>query len=162
MKAPAMSVLRRQLLVRLLGVAALATLVAGVQAAESGSRAEAEALVHKAVAAIKAQGLDKAFDEVTNGKSLKDKDMYIFVYDLNGKCLAHGANAKLVGKDLIGMKDPDGKPLIKMLVDVAKEKGKGWTDTVKFRNPVTDKIQSRVNYIERVGEYAVGSGVFVD
>jgi signal transduction histidine kinase len=157
-----MSILRRQLLVRLLGVAALTTLAASVQAAESGSRAEAEALVHKAVSAIKAQGPDKAFDEVTNGKSLKDKDMYIFVYDLNGKCLAHGANAKLVGKDLIGMKDPDGKPLIKMLVDVAKEKGKGWTDTVKFRNPVTDKIQSRVNYIERVGEYAVGSGVFVD
>jgi signal transduction histidine kinase len=162
MKASAMSILRRQLLVRLLGVAALTTLAASVQAAESGSRAEAEALVHKAVSAIKAQGPDKAFDEVTNGKSLKDKDMYIFVYDLNGKCLAHGANAKLVGKDLIGMKDPDGKPLIKMLVDVAKEKGKGWTDTVKFRNPVTDKIQSRVNYIERVGEYAVGSGVFVD
>ena len=44
----------------------------------------------------------------------------------------------------------------------AKEKGKGWTETVKFRNPVTDQIQTRVNYIERVGDYAVGSGVFKD
>ena len=78
------------------------------------------------------------------------------------KALARGANAKLVGKDLIGLKDPDGKPLVKMLIDVAKDKGKGWTDTVKFRNPTTDKIQTRVNYIERVGDYAVGSGVFKD
>jgi cytochrome c len=54
------------------------------------------------------------------------------------------------------------RPLVKMLVDLAKDKGKGWTDTVKFRNPTTDQIQTRVNYIERVGDYAVGSGVFKD
>ncbi|EHR69055.1 Cache domain protein [Burkholderiales bacterium JOSHI_001] len=131
-------------------------------AAERATPAEAEALVKKAVAMVKSAGPDKTFEEVTNGKSLKDRDLYVFIYDLNGKCLAHGANPKLVGKDLIGMKDPDGKPLIKMLVDVAKDKGKGWTDTVKFRNPVTDQIQSRVNYIERVGDLAVGSGVFRD
>jgi signal transduction histidine kinase len=131
-------------------------------ASERGVAGEAEALVKKAVAFMKANGNDKAFEEFTNGKSFKDRDLYIFVYDLSGKCVAHGANAKLVGKDLMGMKDPDGKPLIKMLVDVAKEKGSGWTDTVKFRNPISDKIQTRVNYIEKSGEYAVGSGIFKD
>lgn len=131
-------------------------------AAEKGTAPEAEAMVKKAVALIKAAGPEKAFEEITNGKSLKDRDLYVFVYDLNGKCLAHGANPKLVGKDLMGMKDPDGKPLIKILVDVAKDKGKGWTETVKFRNPTNDQIQTRVNYIERVGDYAVGSGVFKD
>ena len=69
---------------------------------------------------------------------------------------------KLVGKDLIGLKDPDGKPLVKMLLDVAKDKGQGWTESVKFRNPVTEKIQTRVNYIVRVGDTAVGSGVYQD
>jgi signal transduction histidine kinase len=61
---------------------------------------------------------------------------------------------------MIGMKDPDGKPLIQMLIDVAK--GKGWTATVKFRNPTTGKIQTRVNSIECVGEVAIGSGYFKD
>ena len=131
-------------------------------AAEKGTAPEAEAMVKKAVALIKSAGPEKAFEEITNGKSLKDRDLYVFVYDLNGKCVAHGANAKLVGKELMGMKDPDGKPLIKILVDVAKDKGKGWTETVKFRNPTNDQIQTRVNYIERVGDYAVGSGVFKD
>jgi signal transduction histidine kinase len=131
-------------------------------AADKGTPAEAEALVKKVAAYVKANGAEKAYEEITNGKSFKDRDLYVFVYDLNGKCLAHGANPKLVGKDLIGLKDPDGKPLVKMLVDVAKEKGRGWTDTVKFRNPTNDMIQTRVNYIERVGETAIGSGVFKD
>lgn len=152
--------MNRNLFLKTAGALALMPFAAAVYAADAGTPAEAEALVKKAGAYIKAQGPDKAFEEVTNGKSFKDRDLYVFIYDMNGKCVAHGANPKLVGKDLIGLKDPDGKPLVKMLVDVAKDKGKGWTDTVKFRNPTNDKIQTRVNYIERVGEYAVGSGVF--
>ena len=154
--------MNRKHLLKALSLLALAPFAATVHAAASGTPAEAEALVKKVAAYIKANGNDKAFEEVTNGKSFKDRDLYVFIYDLSGKCVAHGANAKLVGKDLIALKDPDGKPLVKMLVDVAKDKGHGWTDTVKFRNPVTDKIQTRVNYIERVGDFAVGSGVFKD
>src|SRR3954470_10096966 len=85
-----------------------------------GTKAEAEAMVAKAVSYIKSNGIDKAYGEITNGTSFKDRDLYVIVYDLNGKNLAHGANAKLVGKDLIGLKDPDGKLLNKMLVDLAK------------------------------------------
>lgn len=154
--------MERKSFIAALGLVALLPFTAAVHAGDAGTAAEAEAMVKKAVSYIKAQGNEKAFEEITNGKTFKDRDLYVFVYDLNGKCVAHGANAKLVGKDLIGMKDPDGKPLIKMLVDVAKDKGKGWTDTVKFRNPTTDKIQTRVNYIERVGDFAVGSGYFKD
>jgi signal transduction histidine kinase len=157
--------MHRKNILRLAGLAAACSFIGfpGVLlAAERGAPAEAEALVRKAGALIKSAGAEKAFEEITNGKAFKDRDLYVFVYDLNGKCLAHGANAKLVGKDLIGLKDPDGKPLVKILVDVAKDKGQGWTETVKFRNPVTDKIQTRVNYIERVGDFAVGSGVFKD
>ena len=75
---------------------------------------------------------------------------------------AHGANAKLVGKDLIGLKDPDGKLLNKILVDLAKAKGKGWSEEFKFRNPVTNDLQRRIVYVERVGETFVGAGVFLD
>jgi hypothetical protein len=49
-----------------------------------------------------------------------------------------------------------------MLLDVAKDKGLGWTEAVKFRNPVTPTIQARVNDIVRVGDPAVGSGVYQD
>lgn len=137
-------------------------MLGAAHAADKGLPADAEALVKKAVAYVKANGAEKSYDEFTNGKSFKDRDLYVIVYDLNGKNLAHGANSKLVGKDLIGLKDPDGKLLNKMLVDLAKEKGKGWSEEFKFRNPVSDKIQKRVVYVERVGETFVGVGIFKD
>ena len=153
--------MNRKHVIRALGLSLLLPFALSAGAAEAAATpAEAEAMVQKASAFLKANGPEKLFAEVTNGKQFKDRDLYIFIYDMNGKCLAHGANPKLVGKELLGMKDPDGKPLIKMLIDVAKDKGKGWTDTVKFRNPVNDNIQTRVNYIERAGDIVIGSGVF--
>ena len=129
-------------------------------AADQGTATEAEAMVKKAVAYIKANGPEKSYEEFTNGKSFKDRDLYIIVYDLNGRNLAQGANPKLVGKDLIGLKDPDGKPLIQMFVDLAKSKGKGWVEGYKFLNPVSQKIEAKAMYLERVGETLVGCGIY--
>ena len=154
--------MNRKHFLKALGVAAFAPLATPAAASDTGNAAQAEAMVRKVVAYLKANGPEKTFDAVTNGKQFKDRDLYVFVYDLKGRCLAHGSNPKLVGKDLIGLKDPDGKPLIKMLIDLAKDKGRGWTEPVKFRNPTNDRIQARVSYIERAGDYAIGSGVFQD
>jgi signal transduction histidine kinase len=146
---------------RLLGVSALCFLAATAsQAADQGTAAEAEAMVKKAVAHLKANGPEKSYDEFTNGKSFKDRDLYIIVYDLNGKNLAQGANPKLVGKDLINLKDPDGKPIIQMFVDLAKGKGKGWVEGYKFLNPVSQKMEGKAMYLERVGETLVGCGIY--
>lgn len=151
----------RSLLRVAVGAIAACFLMSGaVFAADKGSAAEAEAMVKKAVAYIKVNGPEKAYDEFTNGKSFKDRDLYIIVYDLNGKNLAQGANPKLVGKDLIGLKDPDGKPLIQMFVDLAKTKGKGWVEGYKFLNPVTQKIEGKAMYLERLGDTLVGCGIY--
>jgi cytochrome c len=145
----------------LLGACMVSLMLSGaVYAADQGTAAEAEAMVKKAVAYIKANGPEKAYEEFTNGKSFKDRDLYIIVYDLNGKNLAQGANPKLVGKDLIGLKDPDGKPLIQMFVDLAKSKGKGWVEGYKFLNPVSQKIEDKAMYLERVGDTLVGCGIY--
>ncbi|MGC2061490.1 MAG: cache domain-containing protein [Thermodesulfovibrionales bacterium] len=129
-------------------------------AAEFGTKAEAEALVKKAVAYIKETGKDKAFAEFGNPKGkFVDRDLYIFVYDMNGKCVAHGANQKMIGKDLAEMKDPDGKFYVKERIDIAKTKGKGWQD-YKFTNPVTKHIENKTAYIEKVDNFIVGSGAY--
>lgn len=127
---------------------------------DHGSAAEAEALVKKAVAFIKANGPDKAYDEFTNGKAFKDRDLYVIVYDLSGKNLAQGANPKLVGKDLMGLKDPNGRLFIKEFVELAKEKGKGWVEGYKFLNPVSQKLEEKAMYLERVGDTLVGCGIY--
>jgi cytochrome c len=135
-------------------------LLNAAHAGDQGTAAEAEAMVKRATAYIKANGAEKAYEEFTHGKSFKDRDLYIIVYDLNGKNLAQGANPKLVGKDLIGLKDPDGKPLIQMFVDLAKSQGKGWVEGYKFLNPVTQKMETKSMYLERVGDTLVGCGIY--
>jgi hypothetical protein len=156
--------MNRQHFLKTLAVAAVAGALLPLPAAAAApaTKPEAEALVAKAVAFLKANGPEKAYDAFTNSPAFKDRELYVIVYDLTGKNLAHGANPKLVGKDLIGMKDPDGKPLNQILVDLAKQKGKGWSEEFKFRNPVSNALQRRIVYVERVGETFVGAGIFLD
>lgn len=120
---------------------------------------EAEAMVAKAVAAVTANK-DAAFKEIT-GKDKKwvDRDLYPVVYDMNGKCLAHGQNEKQVGKDLIDLADPDGKEFVKERVALAKSKGSFWQD-YKFKDPVTQKVLPKSAYCEKAGEMIVCAGVY--
>ncbi len=138
----------------------LCACLAAVYAAEKGTKPEAEAMVKKAVAFLKANGQAKAFAEFSNPKGqFVDRDLYVFVYDLNGKCVAHGANQKMIGIDLLPMKDPDGKEYVKERVEIAKTRGKGWQD-YKFPNPISKKIEQKTAYIERVDDLIVGCGVY--
>jgi signal transduction histidine kinase len=120
---------------------------------------EAEAMVAKAAAAVVA---DKAttFKEITaKDKKWVDRDLYAVVYDMSGKCLAHGQNEKQVGKDLIDIADADGKEFVKERVELAKSKGKFWQD-YKFTDPVTKKVLPKSAYCEKSGEVIVCAGIY--
>jgi len=108
-------------------------------AEDRATRKEAETMVKKALAAYQADGAKALADFTAPSKKFVSKDLYIVVYDLNGKCVAHGQNTKQVGKDLIAMKDPDGKAFIKERVDLAKSKGSFW-QAYKFTDPLTKKV----------------------
>jgi len=129
--------------------------------ADKGSADEAVAMVKKAAAMIKAEGKEKAFAAFADpaNKDFHDRDLYVFVYDMNGVNLAHGNNPKMVGKNLLELKDQEGKPLIRQMVDVAKTKGKGWVD-YKWPNPVTKAIEAKSSYVEKVDDMLVGSGIY--
>ena len=81
------------------------------------------------------------------------------VYGIDGKGLAHGSNAKMIGKDLIDMRDVDGKYFVKERVEIAKTKGKGWQD-YKFMNPVTKQIEPKSMYIQRHEDMIFGAGIY--
>lgn len=117
-------------------------------AEDRATKKEAESMVKKAVAAYKSSGEKSFADFTAPNKKFTSKDLYIVVYDLNGKCLAHGQNAKQVGKDLIGMKDPDGKTFVKERVELTKSKGKFWQD-YKFTDPLTKKVLAKQMYCEK-------------
>jgi cytochrome c len=125
-----------------------------------GTKEEASANVKKAIEYYKANGKEKAFKEISNPKGMFVKgDLYIFVYDLNGNCVAHGFNAKMIGKSLIDAKDPDGKLYVKERVTIAKTKGSGWQN-YKFTNPTTYKIEKKSAYVEKIDNYVFGCGAY--
>ncbi|HYD60128.1 MAG TPA: cache domain-containing protein [Noviherbaspirillum sp.] len=141
----------------ILGFAAIMTLAAPAFADDA---ADATAMVKKAVGYVKEQGRDKALAEFNNPSGMfKKGDLYIFVTDLQGKMLAHGANPKLVGKDLIDLKDSDGKLFVKEYIDLAKSKGSGWSD-YKWVNPTTKAIELKSTYVEKVDDMVVGCGIY--
>ena len=144
-----------------IGVSFLVLIAGNISfAAQYGTAAEAEAMVKKAVQLIKSEGKEKAFVEINNPKGkFADRDLYIFVYDMTGKCVAHGFNPKMIGKDLIEMKDTDGKYFVKERIEIAKTKGKGWQD-YKFTDPLTKKIEPKSAYVERIEDLIVGCGIY--
>jgi len=127
-------------------------------AAEYGTEAEARA--KKAIAYIKSDGKEKALAEFSNlkGKSV-DRDLYITVYDLNGKRLAHGANPKKIGKDLIGLHDPDGKAFVKERMGIAKTTDRFWQD-YKFTDPITKKIEPKSIYCGKLDDILVACRIY--
>ena len=130
-------------------------------AADVGTKDEAVAMVKKATGFLKANGADKAYAEISNPKGqFVDRDLYVVVYDMNGKCLAHGANQKMIGRDLIDNKDVDGKEFVKERVAMMKKQESGW-QKYKFRNPTTNQIEPKSMYIEHVNDVIVGCGVYV-
>jgi cytochrome c len=129
-------------------------------AADGATQAEATAMVKKGVAFIKANGKDKGYAEITDKQGqFKDRDLYLTVYTLDGTVQAHGSNDKMVGKNLIGLKDVDGKEFVKERIDLAKTKPTFWQD-YKFTDPLSKKVLPKTMYCEKLDDSVVCGGVY--
>ncbi len=118
-------------------------------------------MVKKAVAEIKAAGSDKSYALINDRSGpFIDRDLYIVVYGLDGVVLAHGADAKRIGTNQIGDKDPDGKAFVQERVELAAKELSFWQN-YKFINPVTKKIEPKEMYCERLDQTAVCGGVSI-
>jgi cytochrome c len=129
-------------------------------AAERVTVKEAEAMVRKGVMYIKANPRDKAMADITKKDGMfVDRELYLTVYKLDGTALAHGANEKFVGKNMIDLRDANGKEHIRERMELAKTKSTFWHD-FSFLNPVTKKIEPKSMYCERADELIVCGGIY--
>lgn len=129
---------------------------------EYATRAEAVAMVKRAQDMFKKDGADATFKAISDpsNKEFHDRDLYVYVYELSGLCVAHGARPALIGKNLIDIKDQDGNYLVRAHIEIAKGPGSGWV-SYKWPNPVNNKIEDKVSYVEKMGDnYFVGVGVY--
>ena len=129
-------------------------------ATEGATAKQAEAMVKKGVAYIAANGRDKAFAEFTSKQGqFRDRDLYLTVWRVDGTVMAHGANEKMVGRNLIDLKDIDGKEFVRERMELAKKKTSFWQD-YKFTNPVSKKVEPKAMYCEPHEDIVVCGGVY--
>lgn len=147
---------RRHLALLLAAPALVSTLAAQVP------KEEAVTFLKEAIAYYKAHGRAEALREFTlpSGKFRRfGGELYITVYDLNGKCLAHGQEPAKVGVEALNSKDPDGKPFIRERMETAKAKGKGWQD-IKYKDPKTGRPAPKAMYFELHDGLVFGTGIY--
>jgi TRAP-type uncharacterized transport system substrate-binding protein len=131
------------------------------RAAEFGTRAEAVAMVKRVQARVKRDGLEATFRVINSGaKDFNDRDLYAYMLDFTGTNHANAATPAVTGKNLIDLKDQDGKFIIRDVIAIARDQGSGWMD-YRWLNPVTKTVEDKSAYIERVGaDHLVGVGIY--
>lgn len=146
---------------KLLLAGVIAAISATAGAAEMATKPEAEAMVRKAVAYLKANGRDKMFAEASKKDGqFVDRDLYITIYTTDGTVQAHGANARMIGKNTLEMKDVDGKAFIKERMAIAAKKAPFWQE-YKFTNPVSGKIEPKAMYCIPEADLVLCGGVYL-
>lgn len=88
---------------------------------------------------------------------------YIFVYDTNGVCEVFGPNPSWEGTNRFGFEDPEGRPLIKNLIEASRTPD-GDTSHYSFAKPPTGTLVPKISYAMSVPEWGwmIGTGMYVD
>jgi cytochrome c len=74
--------------------------------------------------------------------------------------LANGGNPKLVGRNLLSLRDAEGRLPIVDVNRVALGEGQGWVDYL-WPNPQTKRIQRKITNVVRIDDRTVcGSGFY--
>lgn len=123
-----------------------------------GAPQEARALLQRAVEATTgdARAAMARFNDM-NGGFVED-DLYVFVVGLKDRIMhAHGTMPRLIGRDVGELRDVEGKPIIRQMIDIVNAKGKGELQYT-WPNPVTGKPERKTTYLQRVDGYLVAVG----
>ena len=125
------------------------------------------AQVDEAAALVEREGV-RAFEEFnTKGSKWFVDQYYIFVYAIDGTCLFHPIQPELIGKNLIDLRDMDGKPVVQFVTAIGRKPERNASGWIFYLWP--DKVQLtplwKSAYIRKVigpgnKTYLVGSGVY--
>jgi methyl-accepting chemotaxis protein len=124
-----------------------------------GSTDEAVAMVQRALDHVGVVGIEQAledFKRVDGG--FIDRDLYIFVFDRLGMCLALGGNVAMVGRT-VGQIPGLGNSFGTRIVELA-DAGGGWLD-YEFTHPQTGRMMEKESFVRSCGDALVlGCGVY--
>lgn len=133
-------------------------------AGDNAAREEVIATVHAAVKMAQEQGRDAVLAEIANphGKFVKENTYAFALNSDNAMTLAHPIKPKLVGKNLLHIKDVNGVMIFLEFAQVAKSpEGKGWVDYM-WPKPGEKKPSPKHSYFEKVPgqDILMGAGYY--
>jgi methyl-accepting chemotaxis protein len=92
-----------------------------------------------------------------------DKNNYFWVNDFTPSMIMHPIKPKLNGKNVAGVKDPDGKNLFVDMVNVTKAKGEGFV-YYKWAKPGFDDPVDKIGFVKGFTpwQWIIGTGTYLD
>lgn len=88
---------------------------------------------------------------------------YFWINDLTPTMLMHPFVKKLIGQEIGGMKDANGKPFFAEMVEIAKRDGAGFVDYL-WPKPGSEAPVDKISYVRSFPDWSwvIGSGIYID
>lgn len=98
-------------------------------------------------------------DEIT---FFDDESGYFFVFDMEGLCIAHGAEKEREGTDMWDIQDSKGAYIIRDMVGLLQNNPEGVFYEYYWRNPNTGNDEPKKSYVTMIPNtsYFIGAGVY--
>jgi hypothetical protein len=132
-------------------------------AQQSGTAAEARAMLDRAVAALKTEFKATALSEFNdkNNKQFHDRDLYVFCFNMPDGKLTATADPTMIGTDGRTLKFKDD-PFGQRVYDAMKGTPEGSVATIdySFPKPGTPEPVPKVSFVTRVGDQGCGVGYY--
>jgi signal transduction histidine kinase len=122
-----------------------------------------EDVVNRAATLIAEQGRE-AFNQLRDKSgSFRFMDTYVFVEAPDGTELVNPAQPSLEGKNIMDLKDINGKPVARTCISAALKEGSAWVDYYWYK-PGSNTPARKQTYVRKVqaggSTYIVGSGFY--
>jgi Single Cache domain 2 len=123
-----------------------------------GTAAEANAMLTKAVAAVKADKTKALASFLAGTDGFKDRDLYPFCFNAGDGVTVAGP-AAVMGKDVRTIKDPTGKAFGEDLYKAAID-GKVTEVAYMFPRPGQTEPSAKISFVTKVGDVGCGVGYY--
>jgi methyl-accepting chemotaxis protein len=92
-----------------------------------------------------------------------DGSNYLWINDMNAKMVMHPIKPEMNGKDLRELKDSTGKDFFREMVELCRDKGKGFVEYT-WPKPGSSAAVPKISYVElyQPWGWVIGTGIYVD
>ena len=87
------------------------------------------------------------------------QDLYLFVFNMDGKIIIHGEDPTLIGKNQYNFKDSKDNYFVQDFIELMQKTDSGWIEYY-WKNYNTFETERKLSYLKHVGDYFIGCGAY--